>query len=145
MIGFENRWALATLEAFAPPAGPGFSPGTVEVDYVGTLEEMRSSGTTLSAIAIRLALWIVAVSPMWLSGQARTIASLPASERAELLARLLAHRVYLVRELSLLLKLCACMALFRVPELRAQTRYDDPIAETSKRLPIAPARAEEVA
>ena len=51
-------------------------------------------------------------------------ARLSPEERARLLDALLAHRFYAIRELALLLKLVACMTLFRSTRLRAATGFD---------------------
>ena len=45
------------------------------------------------------------------------------------------HRVFIVRELSLLLKLIACMAVFRSTEARERSGYDGVIS-TKKNLSL---------
>lgn len=65
-------------------------------------------------------------APLWMWGKLRTAAGLGEAERARLLAAMLEHRVFFVRELTLLLKLVACMAMLRPAAVRAQTGYDRP-------------------
>ncbi len=124
MLAFERRWAVSVLEGFAPVEGPGLAPAEGEVDYLGAMTEMRRAGTRIAAMGFRIALWLTAISPILVEGRLRLLPSLDRPARAALLDKLLSHRVFLVRELCLLMKLCACMALFRVPSLRVRSQYD---------------------
>ena len=124
MLALEQRWVVAVLEGFAPTEGPGLAPPTGEVPYLATMQKMMRASTAKAALGLRLGLWIAALAPVWLFGKMRTMASLPQAHRAELLARLLAHRSFIVRELTLLLKLSACMAMFSRPALRERSHYD---------------------
>jgi len=141
MLAFERRWAEAVLAGFAPPDGPGLAPAVGSVDYVGTVQRMMDASTRIAAWGLRIAIWIAALSPMWLLGRLRTVRTLRPAERAEALDRLLQHRFRMVRELTLLLKLSACMALFRVPALRKRSHYDRPeegtgVEESGERLRV---------
>jgi hypothetical protein len=84
---------------------------------------------------MRLALTFCALSPLWLAGRLRRFNSLGGAERAALLDRLLHHRIWMIAELTLLLKLCACMALFRSTTLRERSQYDS--HEKGGGLPVA--------
>lgn len=127
-MAFEERWAGAVLAGFAPPSESphetGLAPRDGEVDYLVAMREMMRKGTSLSRLGFRAALFIAALSPFWMRFRFRTFVSLAPAERAEMLARLLRHRIFMVRELMLLLKLCACMALFRSDAIRARSGYD---------------------
>lgn len=124
MLDFERRWASAVMEGFAPPGGPGFSPLAGEVDYVHAAEVMMRSSTHLAAFGLRAALWVAALAPLWLFGRFVSIDRLTGSERSQVLLRLLAHPFYMVRELSMYLKLATCMALFAAQGARAKSGYD---------------------
>jgi hypothetical protein len=63
-------------------------------------------------------------TPVCVGGRLRGFASLSPTERSEHLDAMSRHRIFLVRELCLLLKLIACMAIFRAPSTRARTGYD---------------------
>jgi hypothetical protein len=125
----EEVWALDLLAAFAPPAedSPNAQlsalPG--EVDYLRTLRRMRALSTPLAAFGLRAAVWLLAWAPLWLDGRLLTASRLQLSERCGLLRRLLVHRSFAVRELSLLLKLVAAMALLGAPAVRARSGYDN--------------------
>lgn len=126
MTPFERRWAVDLLRAFAPEtSSEGLSPLPGEVDYLATFDRMRVRATKLASLGLRAAVWIIALTPLWQRGRLATMSTLSIEARAEKLAELLAHRAFIVRELTLLLKLCAAMALFAVPSVRARSAYDD--------------------
>jgi hypothetical protein len=104
-------------------------PRENEVDYLEAFEGMLHNGSFLAGIGMRLALTFCALSPLWLAGRFRRFGALPGHERAALLNRLLHHPVFIVSELTLLMKLCACMALFRSQSVRERSSYDSHEAE----------------
>lgn len=135
MTRFERRWAADLLSAFAPESALdsersghksiGLSPLPGEVDYLAMFDRMRAGATRLAALGLRAALWIVALAPVWQRGVPRSLSALSVQERATKLGELLVHRSFIVRELTLLLKLCASMALFASKSVRARSAYDD--------------------
>jgi hypothetical protein len=125
MTRLELRWAEDLLAAFAPAGGAGLAPQEGEVRYAAVLERMREQATPLAAVGLRLALWMAALSPLWLWGRLRTASRLTPGERPELLRQLLRHRSHAVRELTTLLKLVAMMALLGTESVRARSGYDN--------------------
>lgn len=135
MKSFERKWAGDLLSAYAPetpPASPegsspaaGLAPAPGEVDYLETFDRMRKRGTPLAALGLRLAVWVLALAPFWSARALRTVSSLSVLQRSELLGRLLVHPFFIARELALLLKLCASMALLGTASVRARSGYDD--------------------
>lgn len=117
LTGFEVRCARAAMEAFAPVHG-------ARVDHVAVLERVMRASTRKAALGMRAAIWMVALAPFWLLGAVRTIVGVPLERRTRILARLLAHRVFLVRELMLLLKINVSLALLGDPAVRASSGYD---------------------
>lgn len=85
---------------------------------------MRAGCSRPARLALRAAIWLVAFSPFWLSGRVRGFSSLPRSERLTLLARLLEHPAFLVREAAFLLKTVACMGLLESDAMRKRSGYD---------------------
>ena len=147
MFGFERRWARDALSAFAPEQGPGLAPSAGEVDYDAVLQRMLREVAPLAIIGLRLAVWSAALAPLWLLGKFATISSLGSSHRPALLSALLTHRVFAVRELAMLLKLCAAMALLGVPSVRSRSGYDDARAaqpESGVRIRLPKSREEQV-
>lgn len=148
MTGLERRWAQDVLSGFAAaPADevdvgadatgsrPRLVPQPGEVDFLEAYEGMIHNGSFLSGIGMRVALAFAALSPLWLTGRLTRFGSLSGDDRAALLDRLLHHPVFLVAELTLLLKLCACMALFRSASLRARSNYDAKVEASSIEAP----------
>lgn len=128
MTRLEQAWATDVLAAFASGASndrEGLCPRPGEVDYFRTFQRMRRGSTRLAGLGLRAALWMVSLAPLWCLGRLATFSLLTLRERSELLSQLLRHRSFAVRELTLLLKLTAAMALFTSLELRARSGYDD--------------------
>ena len=127
MTRWEQAWAEAVLNAFVGEGGSGLTVKQGEVDYMSALTRMRERGTALAAFGLRVAIWMVATAPLWFFGRFVMFGTLARSERTELLSRLLTHHSFAVRELTLLLKLTAAMALFGTASVRARSHYDTPI------------------
>jgi hypothetical protein len=144
MLSFERRWARHLLASFAPVGSAGLAPVEGEVDYVQALVRMMRGATPLAALGLRLALWLAALAPIWLWGRLATVTKLASERRTELLAQLLGHRAFAVRELTLLLKLCAAMALLGTPSVRARSGYDTAPERISVRPSSHPERADRV-
>ena len=145
----ERRWLTAILEGFAPP-GSGdeahLAPERGEVDYIGTFEELNGAGGPKVRYGVRAAVLLVASAPVWLRRRAAFIDRLTTAERVALLEDLSEHPLQIVRELTLLMKMQASMALLREPTLRARSGYDhDREAGTPVRLRRKPVRVQEVA
>jgi hypothetical protein len=132
MTHWENSWATEVLSAFTQEGATGLTPTPGEVDYLRTYARMRRGSTKLAAFGLRAALWMVALAPLWFFGRLATFSRLARRERSELLGRLLVHHSFAVRELTMLLKLTAAMALLGTSSVRARSGYDD----VHKRAPI---------
>lgn len=124
MLAFEKRWAKEVLGGFAPVGGPGFAPRAGEVDYCDAVQRMMRATTRRAALGLRIGLWLAVLAPLWLLGRLETFGALSREKRSEVLRRLLSHRLYVVRELTMFLKMSACMALFSLPSLRQRAHYE---------------------
>jgi hypothetical protein len=113
------------LTAFTHDAEPGLCPRSGEVDYLNAFRRMRRGSSMLAGLGLRLAVWMVALAPLWLLGRVATISTMARRERTELLSRLLMHNSLVVRELTMLLKLTAAMALLGTLSVRARSGYDN--------------------
>lgn len=122
------------MSGFAPVGGPGLAPRAGEVDWDLGVARFLERASTKGRLGVRVGLLLVVTAPLWLWGRLRSGASLAAEERARLLDAMLSHRFFFVRELTLLLKLVACMALFRVEDVRARSGYDPAPAERAPRV-----------
>ncbi len=141
----ERRWVASLMEAYAPSDGPGVAPAPGQVDFISAAERMLAASTPRSRLGLRLGIWLAAWAPLWLTGRLATVSSLDVPARTEVLRKMQAHRALAVRGVAMLLKMVATFAMFRVPELRARSRYDErPRREDTGRraLPVVTAIAE---
>jgi hypothetical protein len=142
----EVFWAGLVLPSFAG-SGAGFTVREGEVDYLAGLARFMGSASEKAKLGIRFAFFLAVTTPVWIGGRLRGFASLSPEERSEHLDAMSRHRIFLVRELCLLLKLIACMAIFRAPTTRERTGYDgDPAREparTRRALPVLRAARDE--
>lgn len=129
----EVFWAGLVLPSFAG-SDAGFTVREGEVDYLAGLARFMGSASEKAKLGIRFAFFLAVTTPVWVGGRLRGFASLSPTERSEHLDAMSRHRIFLVRELCLLLKLIACMAIFRAPSTRARTGYDgDELASRAAR------------
>jgi hypothetical protein len=133
MFSFERKWAVLVLSSFAG-ANEGFTVRQDEVDYLAGLQIFLRAGSEKAGLGVRVAIAMAMIAPLWAWGRFCTMRSLSATERSELLAALLKHRFFAVRELCLLLKVIACMAIFRSMSALARSGYDRPAGRIS--LPV---------
>ncbi len=125
LTSIERRWAQAILEAFAPASTPeGLAPREGEVDYLHAMITMANASTPRARLGLRFAFVMLALAPLWTFTAFATMAGLPVERRTALLARLLDSSIFLVRELTLLIKLQAAFALLATPSIRARSGYD---------------------
>lgn len=129
-----GTWAALVLSSFAPVSTGGLVRSESEIDWAGAWERFVSSMNAKARLGARVAMLIAITAPLWTLTRLGSIAALGVEERARLFDRLLGHRLYVVRELVLMLKVCACLAIFRSSEVRARTSYDRPVA-SKVRLP----------
>ncbi len=119
LLAFERRWLAAVFETILPSSADArLAIGAADVPMMRFVDDLwRVSSWRLRA-AVRLALWVVALSPMVALGRARTFARLGPGERLACLRRLASSRVYLVRELPIVLKGIACLGYCGLPEVQ---------------------------
>jgi hypothetical protein len=123
-----DSYASMVLSSFAPVGAGGLVLREDEVDWAGAWTRFVSSMNAKARLGARLALLIAITAPLWTMGRVTSLARLSAEARTRALGGLLSHRIYLFRELALMLKVCACFAMFRSAEVRARTSYDRPVA-----------------
>jgi hypothetical protein len=124
MTRLEQRYAVAVLSAFAPPGAPGLSPQEGEVDYLRAYTRLLQGSTALAALGLRAGLVLIALAPSWHWGKASMLVGLSLSDRARIVGELLRHRFFVVRELLLLVKYAASLALLGTPSVRERSGYD---------------------
>lgn len=123
MLAIERDWTRVVLSSFAGSREGFRAEG---VDYFYAAKRFMEAGSQKAAIGLRFAVFLATTAPLWMWGKLRTLKSFSPEERSRLMDEMLRHRVFFVRELCLLLKLVACMAIFRSSEARARSGYDRP-------------------
>jgi hypothetical protein len=99
----ETNWAEAALSAIFP----GSRDGMADIRAMGVpgfLSEVMCTIPFQAAIGLRLAVWIVALAPLFILGKLATIARLTQADRERVVSTLLAHRSYALRSLVMILK-----------------------------------------
>lgn len=131
----ERSWTRAILAAFAPPEQASQQTGDParaaclyprpgEVDYLRAFHRMSQAATRKAAFGLRVAVLLIGLSPMWLGRRLKLFTQLSMREQTEVLAQLLRHRLFAVRELTLLMKFVAAMALLGHDDVRTRSGYD---------------------
>jgi hypothetical protein len=137
LTNVEATWARDAFEGIFP--GPH---GARAFDVEGYLAGVLAGGTLEVALGVRLAVWLVALSPLFVLGRLRTLRGLSVEDRAALLVRLAAHPTYAVRQLVLALKALAALLIFGDPESRARVvsprLSSSPTSLSSPRSPRSP-------
>jgi hypothetical protein len=162
LTSFEHRWVRATLEGFAPASSScspnscspdansveaGLVPREGEVDWSAAFLAIGRASNPRARLGLRFALWMVALSPLWFvflprapgspPPRAATLAGVPVGMRGAYLEALLSSEIFVVRELSTLIKVAAAFAFLGTPSVRARSGYD-------RGLPVRPSSPREV-
>ncbi len=131
IFAFERRWARVVGRALIPSGA--LPPPSDERDLGDAFAAQLALAPWWSAIVMRLSVWMVWLAPL---PRLRTFGGLAEDEREALLERLMASRLYAVRELMTLLKLATCIGA--IGDLRVLTAM-----EAYRLTTIAPHKSEE--
>lgn len=118
--GFEVRAAARLCEALYPSGvAEDLAVGAADVGMDAFVPRLVDMLPHSSALLLRLAVWVVLLSPPLLGLGARTFLGLDVTGRDRAVSRLADHRFYLVRELTMLWKAFAGMGYAGDPRVRA--------------------------
>ena len=141
----ERRVLTLVLGSYVDPSAPGFTVDPGEVDlFAGAMIMYRASALP-ARIGMRVVPWLLMLAPLFVHGRLALLSSLPATERAALLAKMAQSGSFAQRGMAVLMKLTLSMALFRAPSLRAKTGFDRPRRSASASLPLLPVASQEAA
>ena len=119
MFAFERRWLLRIFDAIYPAnAAGGLRLGAADVPLEGLLLDLQRSAPFDFMLGLRASAWVVTLFGPLLIGRPRPFGALSRDARAEVLEGLAHHRLYLVRELPMLLKMVASLGYVGVPEVQ---------------------------
>lgn len=105
-------------------------PGSSALDIEGYLTQTFQRIPLEPAIGLRLAIWFIALAPLFLLRRARTFHGLGADDRERVLALLAMNPFYAVRQLVLGLKAWAALFYAGNANVRARILTRQPLAET---------------
>jgi hypothetical protein len=104
LTGIENRWAEAAMGAIFPGSHEEGLSDIRAMDVRGFLGRVVASVPSKVALGLRLAVWIVALAPLFVLGRLATITSLAQADRERVVATLVMSRNYALRSLVMILK-----------------------------------------
>jgi hypothetical protein len=105
LTGTELVWARDAFDTIFPGHGGARGVGTMNIEAY--LEQTFMAIPLEPAIGLRIAIWIVALAPLFVLGRVATIHGLSKPERARAVAKLVMSRIYAVRQLVVALKAVA--------------------------------------
>ena len=115
----ETRWAHAAFGAIFPSGASDKIPlGICDLDLDGYLTDMRSRVPFRAALGLRIAIWVIALAPLFVLHRVATIASLDKASRETLMKKMLDSPIYVVRQLVMLLKALGAVLYAGTPAVR---------------------------
>ncbi|MEZ4264904.1 MAG: hypothetical protein R3F39_00895 [Myxococcota bacterium] len=116
MTRLERRWLLRIFAAMVPgPASGGFAVAGDDVGVARFLDDLEARSPLEPLLGLRIAVWMVTLGPLVWRLKLRTFGRLAPDDQVAFLDALSASRVYVLRELPVLLKTFLCMGLFALP------------------------------
>lgn len=135
LFSFELAWADAAFGAMFPaPPRSALVHGIAEMKPARFFDEAIATVPLEPSLGLRIALWIIALAPLFTIRRLATIASLDDDEaRERVLARLLASPIYAVRQLVVGFKAFGSLLYAQSPAMRKQmtTPRSTPLAASS--------------
>jgi hypothetical protein len=135
LLRFEKRWADAAVRGIYPVReGARVNVPYERVDIGASFDETLEIVPFRAGVGLRIAIWMIALSPLFVIGRLATIASLAAADRDRVLSKLIASPTYLVRQITLLFKAFGALFVFRDLGLREDVlRRGERLAQLGKK------------
>lgn len=104
LFDFEARWGQMATEAlfFKPDTNFKLVP---EKESKAFVQDMHASTSFPANIGLRMALWLIGLSPLWKFRAFKTLTGIPMEKRIGILEELYGSNNYLQRQLALLMKM----------------------------------------
>lgn len=129
LFGFELAWADAAFDAiFPPPPRSALVHGIAQMKPGAFLDDLLAEAPLEASLGLRVTLWMIALAPLFVLRRFATIASLDVDDRERLLERLLASRIYAVRQLVAGFKAMGSLLYAQSKEIRKQMSTVSPAA-----------------
>jgi hypothetical protein len=121
----ERRWRDALLAAMIPARTGEQLPGFEDLDMGPFWDDVRRTAPPLLRFALRLAVWALTWLPLLVLGRPSSFGGLSRPDQDRMLRRVTASRSYLLRQLVQTVRVMACFAYFRAPEVRTYFAPND--------------------
>jgi len=120
MWAFELDWTAKMMDTVIPPGiEEKFPQSASETGAVKILDEMVQYTPFITAFGLRAAVWLIEIfGPLLFAGRFRRFSKLDPSSREEVLDKMYKSKIYLIRQLVLLIKMTACFGWGAHPEVR---------------------------
>jgi len=122
LTSWENRWARAAMGAIFPGSKEQGFADISAMDVAGFLQRVIHAVPFRAALALRIAIWLVALAPLLVLGRPSTISRLALPDREVLIARLVSSKAYAIRSLVMILKTMAALLYAADAGVRARMR-----------------------
>jgi hypothetical protein len=116
----ELGWAEAALGAIFPGSSEVGLDGIGSMDVRGFLESLCRAVPLKAALGLRLAVWVVALAPLFVLARFATIRDLELAEREALVGKLMTSPLYGVRSVVMILKTFGAMLYAGHARVRAR-------------------------
>lgn len=121
LTALEKRSALSIYEAIFPSsAGETISLGARDVAMGAYLDDYFASCPALSTITIRLGLFLMQILPLFFIGKLKLFKNLSKPDKEKYLERWSKNKIYLIRQLALLVKVVGAFGYCGFPEVQRQ-------------------------
>jgi hypothetical protein len=120
LTSIERRWLCSIFATILPTSEADLSPSATDLPMERFVADLNRSAPSDFNLGLRVALWVVMLSPPFMLGRLHTFAGLSADERLAVLRRLAASEIYLLREVPLLLKMIGCLGYCGAPEVQSR-------------------------
>src|SRR5260370_26592796 len=120
--GCGNEWARAAIGAIFPGSVEQGFADIAAMDVPGFLDRVIRTVPFRAALALRLAIWLVALAPLLVLGRPSTISRLALPDREVLMARLVSNKAYAIRSLVMILKTMGALLYAADAGVRARLR-----------------------
>jgi hypothetical protein len=108
-LAFERRWCRELCGAIVPISGNDLRRGSVDVSHA--CDRLLDAAPGRFRAATRLAVWVVMWSPLVVQHRLRMLSALDREGRDAVLHQTLASRHAVLRDLTSVLQLVACICL----------------------------------
>lgn len=121
LTAWEKRSALSIYEAIFPSgASETITLGARDVALGAYLDDYFETCPALSTITIRLGLFVMQILPFFFTGKLKLFKNLKKQDKEKYLEKWAKNRIYLIRQLALLVKMVGAFGYCGFPEVQHQ-------------------------